>query len=546
MGAEWFPGYEPSPPRGTIEAPALFGPADEQRLWLLDFHWPRGLTPLGLTTFARTYAASSQRAARQLRLPGSGGMSVRLVGPHLYISARPADPAKWTERDEHGEAGSTFSGRASGGLAVPAAVDRRLRTFRSRWRRRAALLDYQAAALLGGPEPTSPAQALSALRAARRHESWAWQVHFEEMYTLLAGHLRYRATLAALGVERELADACLAGRPTRTGEAHAVLAALAQAWPGLPAAERATRIGKLIDSYGWRSEGIADVSLPSWKETPGLLRGRIEQLARSPGHLRADSQPAEVHRQRAVEAARAAARDRRAFDRALAQAEEANWIWWNEEHNALIDLRASLPLRRAARAAAAFIDQPPDSVVLLAWEELIGALTGRGLPLQGLLDERAAWLDGWRARRSEMVAFRGAPTSLTAVDPVLTEIFGLSEDSCAGNHHANQPVEVLAGVGASGGITIGPARVMRSAAELDALNPGEVLVCEATSPNWSPAFLVAGAVVCEHGGYTTHAATIARELRLPCVVGVPGATVRIRTGQLVEVDGDKGTVRAVA
>ena len=84
---------------------------------------------------------------------------------------------------------------------------------------------------------------------------------------------------------------------------------------------------------------------------------------------------------------------------------------------------------------------------------------------------------------------------------------------------------------------------MHSAAELYSIEPGEVLVCEATSPNWTPAFAKIAACVCDGGGTLTHASIISREYRIPCVVGVGVATTLIRDGDEIEVDGTRGTVK---
>ncbi|MEA2290392.1 MAG: rifampicin phosphotransferase, partial [Solirubrobacteraceae bacterium] len=77
------------------------------------------------------------------------------------------------------------------------------------------------------------------------------------------------------------------------------------------------------------------------------------------------------------------------------------------------------------------------------------------------------------------------------------------------------------------------------------LAPGEVLVAETTAPPWTPLFAVACAVVTETGGILSHSAVVAREYGIPAVVGAGTATSAIRDGDVVEVDGDAGTVRVV-
>jgi pyruvate,water dikinase len=71
---------------------------------------------------------------------------------------------------------------------------------------------------------------------------------------------------------------------------------------------------------------------------------------------------------------------------------------------------------------------------------------------------------------------------------------------------------------------------------------GEIMVCPATDPAWTPLFLSAAALVTEVGGMMTHGSVVAREYGIPAVVGVQQATERLKTGQRVRVDGSSGTI----
>lgn len=84
-------------------------------------------------------------------------------------------------------------------------------------------------------------------------------------------------------------------------------------------------------------------------------------------------------------------------------------------------------------------------------------------------------------------------------------------------------------------IRSGVARVISSADELKAFQPGEVLVASLTSPDWEPVMKMAGAIVTDRGGRTCHAAIVARELGVPAVVGSESATTTLLTGQRVTV-----------
>jgi pyruvate,water dikinase len=91
----------------------------------------------------------------------------------------------------------------------------------------------------------------------------------------------------------------------------------------------------------------------------------------------------------------------------------------------------------------------------------------------------------------------------------------------------------------------GPVRLIRSASEMDRVNPGDVLVTDMTDPDWEPVMKRASAIVTNRGGRTCHAAIIARELGIPAVVGCGDATKVLKEEQAVTVscaDGDTGHV----
>jgi phosphohistidine swiveling domain-containing protein len=102
--------------------------------------------------------------------------------------------------------------------------------------------------------------------------------------------------------------------------------------------------------------------------------------------------------------------------------------------------------------------------------------------------------------------------------------------------------DVLTGVAASAGVATGPARVILHSDTDEQVQPGEILVAPFTDPGWTPYFLPAAGIVMEQGGLLSHGSIIAREYGLPAVVNVPRATQILRTGQILRVDGNRGTV----
>jgi len=94
-------------------------------------------------------------------------------------------------------------------------------------------------------------------------------------------------------------------------------------------------------------------------------------------------------------------------------------------------------------------------------------------------------------------------------------------------------------------IGTGPVRVVHSIADMDSVQPGDVLVTDMTDPNWEPVMKRASAIVTNRGGRTCHAAIIARELGIPAVVGCGDATEVLKDGALVTVacsEGDTGYI----
>jgi pyruvate,water dikinase len=101
---------------------------------------------------------------------------------------------------------------------------------------------------------------------------------------------------------------------------------------------------------------------------------------------------------------------------------------------------------------------------------------------------------------------------------------------------------ILRGIGVCPGVAEGRARVVLDPADPRGLEPDEILVAPFTDPAWTPLFLGAAAVVVEVGAQQSHAAIVARELGIPAVVSVTGATRMIPDGTWLRVEADRGEV----
>ena len=116
----------------------------------------------------------------------------------------------------------------------------------------------------------------------------------------------------------------------------------------------------------------------------------------------------------------------------------------------------------------------------------------------------------------------------------------------------------LTGRAVFGGIVRGKAKIILSQKDFYKMETGDIIIASNTRPEYVPIMKIAGALVSEEGGLTCHravaivtneggitchAAIVARELKIPAIVGVQGAIATLKDGDLVEVDAKKGVVK---
>ena len=154
----------------------------------------------------------------------------------------------------------------------------------------------------------------------------------------------------------------------------------------------------------------------------------------------------------------------------------------------------------------------------LEWNEVQRALAEGAAPDPGHIAQRR------RAHRINIPVRRPTHIAPGCADPAM-----------------ENNTNVLHGVGASTGRARGPAFVVRQFKDLpESIPEGAILVLPCLDPAWTPILRHVAGLVIERGGLLSHAAIIAREYGIPLVIGVPEATERIRTGDVIEVDGDGG------
>lgn len=247
--------------------------------------------------------------------------------------------------------------------------------------------------------------------------------------------------------------------------------------------------------------------------------------------------------------------DRAAFDDMLALARKV--FVYIEEHVIYIEhwmwatfWAQSRQLARALTEMGA-LEQPEDMFFLRrteVMETLYDVVTAWGSGGRSASREHWAPIIAKRRAIYEKLAAWDAPPALgvppTEVnEPFTVMLWGITTDSVQGwLESGDGDGASLRGQPGSPGVVEGPARVVRTVQELEQVQPGDVLVCPATSPAWSPVFSRVAATVSDVGGVMSHTAIICREYGLPAVVGTGNAVARVKEGQMVRVDGDTGVV----
>jgi phosphohistidine swiveling domain-containing protein len=292
------------------------------------------------------------------------------------------------------------------------------------------------------------------------------------------------------------------------------------------------RFDEFLARHGHRGEVELDLSTPRWREDPTFLLQTITNYLRHPAS--APSPPAVLAEgQRRREAAAAAVRRNLPVPlRGLFTWLYVRYVLWLPFREAmkytwLLGLEQARRVYRelGRRLVAAGHLKATDDVFWLRQHEVRAwAETGSVTWTQATLESREREWREWTTRRPPplIVGTRGAPDVASPV--------------------GRQPhATVLRGTPVSTGHAEGVARVITDPHHAE-LRAGEVLVTRYTDPAWTPLFFTAGALITEIGGVLSHGAVIAREIGLPAVVGVEGATSWIATGRRVKVNAYDGTV----
>lgn len=300
-----------------------------------------------------------------------------------------------------------------------------------------------------------------------------------------------------------------------------------------------------LKEYGQRLNSAFSLSEASWIEDPTPAIQNLQAYITLPDRSPEMETAAVDEREKAV----AEARTRLAgypqpivarFETLLKAAQVAATV--HEDHNVWIDQRLFYRIRRICmefgnRLAQAGILETADDVFYLTPEEL----QKRDTSMKDLVQERKVELERFSQITPPPMLGTAPPFELTNAGSMVRAIFK-GEMAQSNGTQSDSMVKGLAG---SAGIVRGTAKVLYSLMEAGKLQPGDILVTPFTEPPWTPLFATAGAVVTDQGGVLSHTAVVAREYRIPAVVGTGSATRIFQDGQLIEVDGNTGIVHVI-
>jgi pyruvate,water dikinase len=409
-------------------------------------------------------------------------------------------------------------------------------------------------------EHAPPAEVRARLAKLRDALVEVWHIHFLVVFPKLGcGERFFGIYKAATGSDDQTAAyRCLQGLPNKSVEAGKALWELsrlaaesesvrAAVMRGDLAALRGTpfneALDRYLDEYGHRANGI-ELALPLWLEMPEFVLSLVRSyLVGEKGDPDVEHAALVEERERLIAGALAQVSGTElegAFRGAL-HAAQAAWPL-EEDHAFYIDQRAFAAVRLqllglGRRLAAEGKLAAADDVWFVKYDELVAA--AEDTDLKDLADLARARKQEHEAQRAlEAPPFLGAPPA-GAVDPGLEKFFGKGGPP-------DLEGTVLRGSPASAGRVTGTARVIMRIDELDRVQAGDILVCRSTTPPWTPVFGSIAALVTDTGGVLSHGAIVAREYRLPAVVGTKIGTRVIADGQTITVDGERGEVLLAA
>jgi len=290
---------------------------------------------------------------------------------------------------------------------------------------------------------------------------------------------------------------------------------------------------RYLEDYGHRGVGESDVMSPRFADRPELLLAILRTQILAP----TSATPAYILQRQTMVRERALAGIRARLGWRFHR--WAVFSWWYRR------LCRFFALREANRHHLMYYSAAARSLLLRLGEWLVerGRLSSQEDIFYFKIEERADLLAGgssdWRgviqARRAERdrYATTSVPDTIRDWKDVVRGTDTPSPVASEGIFH---------GIPISAGQVVGPVRFVRSMEDWSRVCRGDILVVSAIDPGMAPLFGVAAGLVAEMGGTLSHGAIIAREYGLPAVTNVPGITTRLKEGDRISLDAERGEI----
>ena len=302
----------------------------------------------------------------------------------------------------------------------------------------------------------------------------------------------------------------------------------------LPAAAQSS-VERFMEKYGMRGVGEIDLGQPRWREDPTPVMQTLQSYLQ----ITPEAAP-DLLFEKGTQAAK------QAIERLAAEARHQRGGWIKEKlvRGAARRVRLLMGARESPKFLAVRAMGIVRNVLLEIGNEFtdFGTIARRDdlfflhvaeLEALSRRDTRdwKALIAGRRLAYERELRRRQVPRVLISDGRAFYEGIGAGTDT--GNAISGSPV--------SPGVVEGIVHVVLDPRGVQ-LAPGEILVCPGTDPAWTPLFLAAGGLVMEVGGMMTHGSVVAREYGIPAVVGVHQATLRLKDGQRIRLDGSRGSI----
>jgi pyruvate,water dikinase len=290
---------------------------------------------------------------------------------------------------------------------------------------------------------------------------------------------------------------------------------------------------RYLDDYGHRGVGESDPMSPRFADRPELLLSVLRTQILAP----TNAAPADILQRQTMVRERALAEIRTRFGWRFHR--WAIFSWWYRR------LCRFFALREANRHHLMYYAAATRSLLLRLGEWLVeqGRLSSQEDVFYLTIEARADLLAGRSSDWQGMIKVRRAERDRNATISVPDTIQdwremvrGMDTSSVAASEG------ILHGIPISGGQVVGPVRFVQSMEDWSRVCRGDILVVSVIDPGMAPLFGVAAGLVAEMGGTLSHGAIIAREFGLPAVANVSGITARLKEGDWISLDAERGEI----